>query len=202
MLLRRFSGGPLNVGTSGYVHRGMDGIRDAEFSAYVEARGRAWERYAYALTGDAHRAQDLVQTVLLRAYRRWTHISGVEQPDAYVRRMLTNGYLDWCRWRGSTEVPTDELPEPDSSPDPAIGVVDRDELQRALCELSPHQRTVLVLRHIEGLHDQAIAEMLGCSIGTVRSHATRGKARVRAFLSTPHPGPAVASTNTLPKEIP
>ncbi len=114
---------------------GMDRIRDAEFSAYVEARGRAWEQYAYALTGDAHRAQDLVQTVLLRAYRRWTHISGVEQPDAYVRRMLTNGYLDWRRWRGSTEVPTDELPEPDSSPDPAIGVVDRDELQRALREL-------------------------------------------------------------------
>src|SRR3954447_2870028 len=155
----------------------MSRSRDIEFSAYVQARGRAWERYAYALTGDAHRAQDLAQTVLLQAYRRWSRISSVEQPDAYVRRMLTNGYLDWRRRRGNSEVPTEVLPDEDSIPDPAIGVVDRDELQRALLELSPHQRTVLVLRHLEGQSDDEIAALLGCSVGTVRSHAARGRAR-------------------------
>ena len=136
-----FSGGnALNIDAPGYVDRGMNRSRDAEFSAYVRARGRAWERYAYALTGDAHRAQDLVQTVLLQAYRRWSRISAVEQPDAYVRRMLTNSYLDWRRRRGNSETPTEVLPEDDALPDPAIGVVDRDELQRALRELSDRPR--------------------------------------------------------------
>ena len=161
----------------------MNRSRDAEFSAYVDARGRAWERYAYALTGDAHRAQDLVQNVLLQVYRHWARIGSIEQPDAYVRRMLTNNYLDWRRRRGNSEVPTDVLPDDDTAPDPAIGVVDRDELQRALRELSPHQRTVLVLRHVEGLDDDAIAAVIGCSVGTVRSHAARGRARVRAYLN-------------------
>lgn len=178
----------------------MNRIRDAEFSAYVEARGRAWERYAYALTGDAHRAQDLVQTVLLQAYRRWSRISGVEQPDAYIRRMLTNGYLDWRRRRGNAEVPLEEIPENESGSDLAVGVVDRDELQRALLELSPHQRTVLVLRHVEGADDEAIAEMLGCSVGTVRSHAARGKARVRAFLSETNSAAGRSAAPTLGKE--
>ncbi len=177
----------------------MKRSRDAEFSAYVQARGRAWERYAYALTGDAHRAQDLVQSVLLKAYRHWSRISAIEQPDAYIRRMLTNGYLDWKRRRGNSEVPTDVLPDVDSGPDPAIGVVDRDELQRALLELSPHQRTVLVLRHLEGQGDEEIAALLGCSVGTVRSHAARGRARVRAFLSETHSTPGLYGAGTAPK---
>ena len=162
----------------------MNRTRDAEFAAYVQARGRAWERFAYVLTGDAHRAQDLVQTVLLKAYRRWDRIAELEHPDAYIRRMLTNGYLDWRRRRGSAELPVDEIPDDNSVPDPAIGVVDRDEVHRALQDLSPHQRTVLVLRHVEGLDDVDIAAVLGCSVGTVRSHAARGRARMYLALTS------------------
>lgn len=162
----------------------MERSRDAEFSAYVRAQGPTWERYAYALTGDPQRAQDLLQSVLLTAYRRWSRITAVEHPDAYVRRMLTNGYLDWRRRRRNSEIPTGELGEADSDagPDPAIGVVDRDELQRALQLLSPHQRTVLVLRHVQGRTDEEIATILGCSVGTVRTHASRGQRRVRHAL--------------------
>ena len=161
----------------------MERTRDAEFAAYVTAQGRGWERYAYALTGDRQRAEDLLQGVLLQAFRRWARITAVEHPDAYVRRMLTNAYLDWRRRLRNSELPTDEIPEADGAPDVAIGVVDRDELQRALTTLSPHQRTVLVLRHLQGLTDDEIASILGCSVGTVRSHAARGKERVRAALT-------------------
>ncbi len=161
----------------------MTQFMDGSFQAYVAARGQAWERYAYALTGDAHRAQDLVQTVLLQAYRRWSRITALEHPDAYIRRMMTNSYLDWQRRKRNTEIPTQDIPDRGSNPDPAIGVVDRDELRRALQKLSRHQRAVLVLRHVEGLDDEAIAAVLGCSVGTVRSHASRGRERIRTLLT-------------------
>src|SRR3954463_9422193 len=117
-----------------------------EFEEYVAARGRALERYAFVLTGDAQRSQDLVQIALAKAYRRWRRVTRAEHPDAYVRRIVTNSYLDWHRRRGSTEEPVDVLPEraEGSFPDPADGVVLRDEIQRALTTLTTHQRAVLV----------------------------------------------------------
>ena len=70
----------------------------------------------------------------------------------------------------------------DFTADPAERVADRDELLRALAELTPHQRAVLVLRHYEGYDDAAIAAVLGCGDGTVRTHATRGAQRLRELL--------------------
>jgi RNA polymerase sigma-70 factor (sigma-E family) len=157
-----------------------------EFEEYVAARGRALERYAFVLTGDRQRSQDLVQTALFKAYRRWRRVARVEHPDAYVRRILTTSYLDWRRRRSSTEEVTGDLPEPSAvgggGGDPADQVVMRDEVLRALATLTPHQRAVLVLRHYEGYDDVAIGAVLGCSEKTVRSHATRGAQRLRAVL--------------------
>src|SRR5512142_713209 len=116
-----------------------------EFEEYVAARGRALERYAFVLTGDRQRAQDLVQTALVKAYRRWRRVSRTDHPDAYVRRILTTSYLDWRRRRSSSEEPVDVLPETAAGVDPADLVVARDEMLRALAVLTPHQRTVLVL---------------------------------------------------------
>jgi RNA polymerase sigma-70 factor (sigma-E family) len=155
-----------------------------EFSEYVAARGSALERFAYVLTGDAHLAQDLVQTALLKAYRRWRWVARAEHPDAYVRRILTRSYLDWRRRRSSGEEPVDAVPER-PAPDPAEGVAERDQLRRALGTLSPKQRAVLVLRHYEGMDDAAIAALLRCGEGSVRSHASRGLARLRAHLDQP-----------------
>jgi RNA polymerase sigma-70 factor (sigma-E family) len=155
---------------------------DREFSGWVAARGPALERYAYVLTGDRHRAQDLVQNALLRVYRHWHRISRLEHPDAYVRRMVTNQYLDWRRRRQNAET-SDPADGDRAFPDLAIGVVERDELARALQRVTPHQRTVLVLRHVEGLDDEAIAAVLGCSVATVRSHAARGRERLRIVLT-------------------
>ena len=154
-----------------------------EFEDYVAARGRALERYAFVLTGDAQRAQDLVQTALVKAYRRWGRVGRTEHPDAYVRRIVTTSYLDWRRRRGSREEPHAEPPEPGGQvPDHADRVAARDELRTALATLTPQQRAVLVLRHYEGYDDAAIAGVLGCSEGTVRSHASRGAQRLRAVL--------------------
>jgi RNA polymerase sigma-70 factor (sigma-E family) len=153
-----------------------------EFEEYVAARGGALERYAFVLTGDRQRSQDLVQTALVKAYLRWWRVARTEHPDAYVRRILTTSYLDWRRRRSSTEQPVDALPEPAAGGDPADLVVLRDEVLRALTVLTPQQRAVLVLRHYEGLDDRGIAAELGCSEGTVRSHATRGAQRLRVIL--------------------
>lgn len=162
----------------------MSRSSDREFAGWVADRGPALERYAFVLTGDRQRAEDLVQNTLLRVYRHWGRLSTMEHPDAYVRRMVTNQYLDWRRRRQNTET-TDPVEIERPVPDPAIGVVDRDELARALQGITPHQRTVLVLRHVEGLDDDAIATVLGCSVVTVRSHAARGRERLRILLAHP-----------------
>jgi RNA polymerase sigma-70 factor (sigma-E family) len=152
-----------------------------EFSEYVAARGQVLERFAYVLTGDADLAQDLVQTALLKAYRRWRWVTRAEHPDAYVRRIVTTSFLDWRRRRSNAEAPVDVVPDR-AGPDLAEGVVERDQLRRALGTLTPRQRAVLVLRHYEGLDDAAIAALLRCGEVSVRSHASRGAARLRASL--------------------
>src|SRR5689334_20433033 len=167
--------------TSEDGRRGDEG--DMEFDEYVAARGPALERYAFVLTGDAQRSQDLVQTALIKAYRRWRWVVRAGHPDAYVRRIVTTSYLDWRRRRSSEEQPVDVVPDAvaDHS-DPADRVAERDEVRRALATLSPQQRAVLVLRHYEGHDDAAIAAVLGCSEGTVRAHASRGGQRLREVL--------------------
>ena len=151
-----------------------------DFDAYVAARGTALERYAYVLTGDRHLAQDLVQTALLKAYRRWRWVSRTDHPDAYVRRIVTTSFVDWKRRRASTE--TVGLVPERAGPDLADGVAERDALRRAMATLTPKQRAVLVLRHYEGLDDAAIAGLLRCGEATVRTHASRGTQRLRAAL--------------------
>jgi RNA polymerase sigma-70 factor (sigma-E family) len=158
-----------------------------EFDEYVAARGAALERYAFVLTGDAQRSQDLVQTALVKAYRRWRWVVRAGHPDAYVRRIVTTSYVDWRRLRSSDERPIEIVPDVEAAgADPADRVAERDEMRRALETLSPQQRAVLVLRHYEGYDDADIAAVLGCSEGTVRAHASRGGQRLRAALQQDH----------------
>jgi RNA polymerase sigma-70 factor (sigma-E family) len=161
-----------------------------EFEEYVASRGRALERYAFVLSGDPHLAQDLVQTALVKAYRRWSWVTRAEEPDRYVRRILTTSYIDAVRRRSSSERPTAGLTETAGGRDPAAVAVVRDQVRRALTTLTPQQRAVLVLRHFEGYDDAAIADALQCSAATVRSHASRGLDRLRRFLTTDEGGPA------------
>lgn len=156
------------------------------FDDYVASRGAALLRLAFMLTGDRHLAEDLTQDVLIRVYGRWSRVSGVEQIDSYVRRALVNAHVSWRRRRSSGEVPLAEPSDaarPDAvSTDGSEAAADRDQAWRLLATLPRRQRAVLVLRYYEDLPDREIADVLGCSAGTVRSQASRALATLRGSL--------------------
>ncbi|MCG5442887.1 SigE family RNA polymerase sigma factor [Micromonospora sp. NIE79] len=157
------------------------------FEEYAFARTSALVRLARLLTGDEHRAEDLVQEVLARAYARWGRISRTDRPDAYVRRMLVNTHNSWWRRRSSQEISVAAVLDRAGEVDEAAGVAERDALWRLVCDLPARQRTVIVLRYYEDLDDTSIAEILACSTGTVRTHAKRALAalRQRQVAATP-----------------
>ncbi|MFK3980610.1 SigE family RNA polymerase sigma factor [Micromonospora sp. NPDC050397] len=162
------------------------------FEDYVAARGPALVRLARLLTGDRHRAEDLVQEVLGRAYVRWRSISRKDRPDVYVRRMLVNADASWWRRRSSRETPVasevmavvvDRSAASRADADPGAAAAERDAVWRLVAALPERQRAVLALRYYEDLDDATIAEILGCSPATVRTHAMRALAALR----TRHP---------------
>ncbi|WP_327034278.1 SigE family RNA polymerase sigma factor [Micromonospora ureilytica] len=149
------------------------------FEEYAFARTSALVRLARLLTGDEHRAEDLVQDVLARAYARWGRISRTDRPDAYVRRMLVNSHNSWWRRRSSREISVAAVLDRAGDVDEAANVAERDALWRLVRDLPARQRTVIVLRYYEDLDDMSIAEILDCSTGTVRTHASRALAALR-----------------------
>ncbi len=151
-----------------------------DFHEYVVTRRQPLLRLAYLLAGDAHLAEDVVQTALLRAFRQWRRVSRADQPDAYVRRMVVNAYVDGKRRRSSTEAPTapSELPAT-AQHDHSDQQAERSVMWTALAGLPRVQRAVLVLRFYEDLDDARIAELMGSTPSTVRSNASRALATLR-----------------------
>ena len=150
------------------------------FEEYVTEQGRSLLRLAYVLTSDPHRAEDLTQTVLADAYRRWPKVAAARSPEAYVRRMMVNAHLDWYRRRSSSERVTDLRDhEPAAETDPADRIVAREALRSMLATLAPRARTVLVLRYYADLDDAAIAEAMGISASAVRATSSRALASLR-----------------------
>jgi RNA polymerase sigma-70 factor (sigma-E family) len=154
--------------------------RDTEFSEYMLARQPSLLRTAYLLTGDRHAAEDLVQTTLAKLYLAWDRVQRRELVDAYARRILVNEQTSlWRRaWRRH-ETSTDRLPEtPVAFAEP---VESRNEaLWRFVQSLPPKQRAVVVLRYYEELSEAETADVLGVSVGTVKSQASRALAAMRA----------------------
>ena len=150
-----------------------------KFDDFAAARLSALLRYAVLLTGDREQARDLVQDVLTQALVKWDRIGAVEEPYAYVRRMVTNEHLSWRRRRRVRTVPLDDDPAGLPSPEPP-----GDEMWELLSALPARQRAVLVLRFYEGLSDPEIADVLGCRPGTVRSSASRAYAALRIELTS------------------
>jgi RNA polymerase sigma-70 factor (sigma-E family) len=149
-----------------------------DFDEYVAARWHALVRTAYLLTGNHHDAEDLVQGALLKAVARWKRIG--DHPDPYVRRIIANDHVSrWRRHKGR-EVTVDR------TPDTAVAGPDADllALRDALATLAPGQRAVIVLRYYEGLTEREVAEVLGKSLGTVKSQASDGMRRLRTLLGT------------------
>ena len=152
------------------------------FEEFTAGRLPALLRYAAVLTGERGLAEDVVQEVLLRAHQRWSHIGGLESPEHYVRRMITNEYLSWRR-RWARVVPQADVGRDSADEaDHAGRHAERDALTAELAKLPRRQRAVLVLRYYAGLSDAEIAGELGCSAGTVRGYASRALATLRVEL--------------------
>ena len=125
------------------------------FEEYVATRGRALWRSAWLLTGDAHRAEDLVQTALVKCWRRWDRIAADGAVDGYVRRALVTTYTDWRRRRWTGEVPTAVLPD-DWAANADLAV--RHDVLCALAQLPRGQRAVIVLRFYDDLTETQAAD--------------------------------------------
>jgi len=133
-------------------------------------------------------AEDLLQTVLERAFRRWRRICRTGDPGPYIRQMLVNASIDrWRLLRHRPEQPlgSDEVPPVAAGlfgPDQSAAIADQDLLWRALAQLPPGQRAVLVLRYYEDLTEAQTAALLGCSVGSVKSQASRALAKLRGIV--------------------
>jgi RNA polymerase sigma-70 factor (sigma-E family) len=155
---------------------------DAEesgFARFVEARERALQRTAWLLTGDWALAEDLVQTALVRAWPRWERILRRDDPEIYVRRIMVNTWSTWYRrkWRG--EKPAAAMPDSAAAGDLAAEVAVRLAVRQALGALPRRQRAVLVLRIYDDLSEAQVAEVLDCTVGTVKSTMSRALAKLR-----------------------
>jgi RNA polymerase sigma-70 factor (sigma-E family) len=159
----------------------MRADENAEFTAFVGAASRRLLRSAYLITGDLAEAEDLLQTALERAYRRWPRIRQ-NVPEAYVRRILFTSAVDAARGRKLTSGPLIEELLP-GEPDPAIeGVSGRAALLNCVRALPGGQRAVLVLRYFDDLTEAETARTLGCSVGTVKSQHARAMTRLRELV--------------------
>ena len=150
---------------------------DEDVAAFARRSGLELLRFAYLLCGDRHRAEDLLQDVLLSMYRRFPGAMPLENPVGYARRALANANISWARRGSSTEVVVDLFR--DSAAPTGSDPAERDALWQALRRLPVRQRTVLVLRFYEDATDADIATALACRRGTVRSLASRGLATLR-----------------------
>lgn len=145
----------------------------AEFDAFVRARLPGLLRFGRALTGCDEAGADLVQDALERTLLHWARLEQRDSPEAYVRRIMVNRNISvWRKLR--RERLTDVLPDP--------GTEDRhadDELWAALQELPARQRTVVTLRYYEDMTEVQVAELMGCTVGTVKSQHSKALAKLR-----------------------
>lgn len=140
-------------------------------------------RFAHTLTGQPAAAADLLQDALERTLLAWPRIRRRDDPEGYVRRVMVNREVSlWRRSRREflvSQVPNSGIPPPDATDD---------SLRAALAALPSRQRAVLVLRFGEDLSERQAAEMLGCSVGTVKSQTSKALARLRIMLRTESEG--------------
>lgn len=157
-------------------------MRQADEDDYEAFYASVWPRLfrlTYAISGDVGRAEDAVQSAMAKAYASWRRVRSAEHPEAYVRRMAVNEVLNVRRRRWWKAERAGHVPDVGAVVSAEQEVVDRAELWEALLRLPPRQRAVIVLRYYEDLSEQRIAEVLGCSQGTVKSQASDALATLR-----------------------
>ncbi|MFC9535353.1 SigE family RNA polymerase sigma factor [Streptomyces sp. NPDC056975] len=151
------------------------------FASYVRARQPVLLRTARSLTANPCDAEDLLQTALTKTYVAWDRIEDHRALDGYVRRALLNTRTSQWRKRKVDEFACDELPEPETvaAADPAEHQALRDAMWRAIMKLPARQRAMVVLRYYEDLSEVQTAEVLGVSVGTVKSAVSRALGKLR-----------------------
>ncbi|HEX3932245.1 MAG TPA: SigE family RNA polymerase sigma factor [Nocardioides sp.] len=156
--------------------------RQQDFESWLVSREGALQRTAHLLTGDVHAAQDLVQATLTKLYRRWDRVQRVQNIDAYARKALVNEFRTaWRRPVRRMEQVVEAVPDRPGPDSPAYDG-EREAVWRFVRSLPPRQRTVLVLRFYQQLSEAEVAEVMGISVGTVKSQSSRAIASLRAAL--------------------
>jgi RNA polymerase sigma-70 factor (sigma-E family) len=145
---------------------------EQEFTAWAAGVERRLLRSAYLLTGDLHRAEDLVQEALVKVALRWDRLRD-GNPTAYARTVIVRDNISW--WRKRRDVPVESVAETTVSSDPDVALV----VRRALGRLTQKQRAVVVLRHFDDLSVEETAAVLGVAVGTVKSQNAQALARLR-----------------------
>ena len=162
--------------------------RDAEFTAYLQARQPSLLRTAYLLTGDRHQAEDVLQTSLAKLYLAWDKVNDRDSLDGYVRRIRVNENNSlwrkpWKKREHATEVLPDAATRDEYDDGRSAALWD------VVQSLPPKARAVVVLRYYEQLTEAETADVLGISVGTVKSQCSRAIAALRDRVPTSlHPG--------------
>ena len=154
----------------------------ASFDAFVNANLDGLLRTGFLMTSDEKEAEDLVQECLLRVAHHWARRGSVRHPVAYARRVLINLAIDDAehRARRRAELHDADVAGADSA---ELAQVDtRGELAAALGALAPRQRAVVVMRYFLDLSEAETARALDCSVGTVKSTASKALVRLRESL--------------------
>ncbi|MGW7523960.1 SigE family RNA polymerase sigma factor [Streptomyces sp. NPDC054783] len=159
--------------------------RNEEFQSFMVGRWPRLMRTAFLLTGEQHAAEDLVQSTLERVYVSWRRVGAADDPEAYVRRVMINLHARKHRRRLKEFLaPKDDsglVHEIADAGDRIAQADDRGALLKALAQLPVRQREAVVLRYWEDLTETQAAEAMGCSVGTVKSNAAKGIAKLRAI---------------------
>jgi RNA polymerase sigma-70 factor (sigma-E family) len=151
---------------------------DEEFRDFMRGRWPAMVRLAYGLTGDLGHAEDVAQAAFARAYASWSRVARMGDPDAYVRKIVINENLSRFRKRRVAEDLVGAVPEGPGQP-AADARSESEALLRALRKLGPRQRAVIVARYWMDMSEAETAAALNCSVGTVKSQASRALATLR-----------------------
>ncbi|HEY1487410.1 MAG TPA: SigE family RNA polymerase sigma factor [Micromonosporaceae bacterium] len=176
------------------------------FEEFVTVRSPRLLRAAYQLTHDWALAEDLMQAALAKAWRAWSRLSLESDPEPYVRKIMFNTYASWWRRRWNHENPTDSVPERTDDSMPHGQVDDRDQVWRALGRLPRRQRAAIVLRYFADMTEAQSADILGCSIGNIKSLTSRGLSSLRLDESlrsdgSAHPAGASDPPTTCPESL-
>jgi RNA polymerase sigma-70 factor (sigma-E family) len=157
-----------------------DGRESGEFAEFAASRHGALYRYAYLLAGERGLAEDLVQEALVKTYLAWRRLRDPGNAEAYTRRVITTTAIAWWRRKAwHAERPNDDMPEQLAPYDDTTARV---WLWQEIRRLPPRQRAALVLRYYEDLTEPQTAEILNCSVGTVKSQVATALKKLRSRL--------------------